>query len=207
MRREVSRVGTGYGGWDLANGALHNSSIVYSFGVGTDISFDLGLIDKYGVTVHAFDPTPRSIEWVRKQRLPDQFLLHEYGLGTSDGFMTFYPPDNPDHVSHTAIQKSVPERETIDVPVKKLATIMAELGHSEIAVLKMDIEGSEYAVIEEIASSEIRPRHLLVEFHHRFPSIGVEKTLHAIRSLRQLGYRLYAISDAGEEYSFEYAPE
>ena len=38
--------------------------------------------------------------------------------------------------------------------MKSLADIANELGHSHIDVLKMDIEGSEYEVIENILESE-----------------------------------------------------
>jgi len=35
------------------------TAVVYSLGIGEDISFDLALIEKYGARVHAFDPTPK----------------------------------------------------------------------------------------------------------------------------------------------------
>ena len=196
---------------------LDERSVVYSFGVGTDISFDLALIDKFGSTIHAFDPTPKSIEWIKQQSLPKTFVLHEYGLAASDGIMTFYPPENPDHVSHTAIARDTAARKTaaretagpdaIQVQMKQLSTIMNELGHKDIALLKMDIEGSEYEVIRSLVSSPIRPKQLLVEFHHRFPEIGTRKTLLAIQQLRQIGYRLFSVSDSGEEFGFEYHPD
>ena len=59
------RIGSEYGGWDVNTETIDKHSTVYSFGVGEDASFDIALIEKFGLTVHAFDPTPRSIEWVR----------------------------------------------------------------------------------------------------------------------------------------------
>lgn len=43
---------------------------------------------------------------------------------------------------------------------------MKELSHSVIDILKIDIEGSEYDVIEDLINSKIRPKELLNEFHH-----------------------------------------
>jgi hypothetical protein len=64
---EVVRLGSRYGGWDIVADRINDDSVIYSFGVGEDISFDLELIQNYGVVVHAFDPTPKSIQWVRGQ--------------------------------------------------------------------------------------------------------------------------------------------
>ena len=66
----------------------------------------------------------------------------------------------------------------------------------------MDVEGAEYDVIKDIEISNIRPDQILVEFHHRFPDIGINKSKDAIRRLREMGYCLFAISDTGEEFSF-----
>ncbi len=43
---------------------------------------------------------------------------------------------------------------------------------------------------------------LLVEFHHRFPGIGKQRTAATIEYLRTLGYRIFAISETGRELGF-----
>lgn len=194
--------GSEYAGWDVATEGLDNNSIVYSFGVGEDVSFDLALIDRFGMTVHAFDPTPRSIQWVKRQDMPAAFILHEYGVASYDGLATFSPPENPDHVSHTMLERASTREAAITVDVKRLATIMAELGHARIDVLKMDIEGAEYEVIRDLLDGPIRPDQVLVEFHHRFPEVDVDETSTAIELLRQAGYALFSVSPSNEEFCF-----
>ena len=76
------------------------------------------------------------------------------------------------------------------------------LGHTQIDLLKIDIEGAEYEVLEGLLESPIKPGQLLVEFHHRFPGIGVERTAEIIRKLRKAGYKIFAISETGREVSF-----
>ena len=195
----TERHGSAYGGWTI-HPPLDRDSVIYSFGVGEDMSFDLALIERYGVTVHAFDPTPRSIAWVRQQQPPERFRLHEYGLADYDGNATFHPPANPEHVSHSLLGRSDSAGSAISVPVRRLATLMAELGHQRIDLLKMDIEGAEYAVLQDIAGLSIG--QILVEFHHRFKDVGVTRTRAAVALLRERGYRLFAVSPSGEEYSF-----
>ncbi|NJK52375.1 MAG: FkbM family methyltransferase [Leptolyngbyaceae cyanobacterium SU_3_3] len=143
------RVGSEYGGWDVAVDHISPNSVIYSVGVGQDISFDLEMMKRFGVTVHAFDPTPKSIDWVRQQNLSQPFIMHEYGLADFDGTVAFNPPENSQHVSHTLLSRPSTQTSAITVSVKCLETIMRELGHDRIDVLKMDIEGAEYQVIEK----------------------------------------------------------
>ena len=201
-----NRLGTVYGGWEVILDRLSKDSVVYSFGIGEDISFDLELIRLVGTQIYGFDPTPRSIQWVKAQTLPKEFSLFEYGLSVENGFMKFHPPGNPEYVSYSIIERNTDSAEVIQLPVRCLETIMTELGHDKLDLLKMDIEGAEYDVIDSLVVSAIRPEQLLVEFHHRFPGVGIDRSKHAIETLRQNGYQIFSISDTGEEYSLVYMP-
>ena len=79
---------------------------------------------------------------------------------------------------------------------------MQELGHDHIHIVKMDIEGAEYDVIEDIYQSNVRPDQMLIEFHHRFPGVGTLKTRDAINKVRAMGYQLFSVSDTKEEFGF-----
>ncbi len=178
---------------------ISSKDIVYSVGVGTDISFDLQLIKKFGVTVFAFDPTPKSIDWLKQQQIPSNFKPFPIGLANYTGEADFYLPENEHHVSATMISKQ--SRNVVRVNVKTLGDIMKELGHSSIDLLKMDIEGAEYDVIDDILNQEIEVRQLLIEFHHRQKYIGRDHSKKALHRLNDAGYKVFHISLSGEEYS------
>src|SRR5262245_45261334 len=69
LRCRTEFLGSEYGGWCICPDSLGPQSVVYSVGVGEDISFDLALIERFGLQVHAFDPTPKSVRWVKQQSL------------------------------------------------------------------------------------------------------------------------------------------
>ena len=56
-------LGTNYGGWYIPYDiSLNSNSIIYSAGVGEDISFDIKLNDKYNCNIILIDPTQRAIK-------------------------------------------------------------------------------------------------------------------------------------------------
>jgi FkbM family methyltransferase len=195
-------LGSDYGGWTIQPELLAATSVVYSLGVGRDVSFDLALVNRFGLTVHAFDPTPRSSAWVRSQQLPSAFICHEFGVAEFDGRATFYPPEREDHVSYSVVDGAVKNTAPVFGQVQRLDTTMRTLGHERIDLLKMDIEGSEYAVIDALVTTPVLVRQCLVEFHHRLPGIGAQRTHHAVQQLRQCGFKLPVSAWSGEEYSF-----
>ncbi len=198
---ESISIGTEYGSFTICPEKLNKDSFIYSFGIGEDISFDIGLIELFGCWVYAFGPTPKSIGWLKKQTLPEEFQWFEYGLANCDGNLQFDEPSNPNWVSYTATRKDT-DRLKIWLPVRKLSTIMNTFGHTHIDILKMDIEGCEYDVIEDILRSDINIGQILVEFHHRFSEYGKQATYRIIKLLIERGYLLFSISDNGEETSF-----
>jgi FkbM family methyltransferase len=194
------RLGSDYGGWVVCTSAgLGPDSTVYSVGLGEDASFDLALIKHFGCKVFCFDPTPKSVAWAERQSFPDKFRFYPWGLAGSDGYMTFGAPSRADHVSYSAMKAVGP---AIKCKVYRLSTIMAELNHSHVDLLKMDIEGAEYEVIEDITKSDLRPRQILVEFHHGMHQITLERTRSALNTLTSIGYTCFSISQTGREYSF-----
>jgi len=201
-KREKQWYGNGYGGFYVDPSLVPENAIVYSFGIGEDISFDEAIISKHGSKVYGFDPTPKSINYIRKNVIPEQFLFHPFGIGEKTEMVTFHLPKNKDHVSGSVYDhKLVDEHNSVDVLLKEFKEIVEELGHNHIDVLKMDIEGSEYVVMEGILKSGIPIKQILVETHERFFSDGKEKGKRFFKQLHDHGYRIFAISDTYQEIS------
>lgn len=193
--------GNDYGGFYIYPEALPARPIVYSFGIGKDISFDETMMHLHEAQVFAFDPTPDSIAWINQENANSSLQFYPYGISAKTGFIDFYLPKNPLHVSGSVVATSfVDEAQKIKVQMKRLADILAELGHKKIDVLKMDIEGAEYDVIPDILETQVQISQILIEFHGRV--LGHQKTIEAVELLKKHGYEVFGISERGEEISF-----
>lgn len=196
--------GEGIGTWVVASGRLDAQSVVYSVGVGRELSLDLSLVSRYGCTVHCFDPTPVSAAWIRTQVLPPQIVFHEIGLAAKDGALAFHQPRKAGSPHFSPIDRGDrggEEGDTVMAPVWRLQTMMRELGHDHIDLLKIDIEGGEYGVIGDIVSCAGCLGQLLVEFHHCYRSVPLARTVEAVNRLRGAGFRIFHISPRTYEIS------
>lgn len=195
--------GSLYGGFYVVPEFLSKDSIVYSVGVGTDISFDDEIISRHSSSVYAFDPTPKSIAWIADNKPFEKFAFFPYGVGCKTEIAPFYLPKEKAFVSGSSqVHSNVSVVDCINVRFKRIKDIMDELGHTHIDVLKLDIEGAEYGVIDDIVASNVRAKQLLVEFHDRMFSDGRDRSCRAVAILRSIGYRIFAVSSTYEEVSF-----
>ena len=195
-----------FGVWQVCPDLLPAGGVVYSLGVGEDIDFDLAMIQAKKMEVHAFDPTPNSVEWLKRQEMPAGFHFHPWAVADKDGSFFLYPrllrDGTPSTTMFTLLAESVDREGGVEVPAKTIARIMKSLRHDHVDVLKMDIEGAEYGVLDGLLASEIRPGQLLIEFHHRHAGLHKAQTVKAIADLRTAGYALIDISSTGREFAF-----
>src|SRR5699024_2962881 len=191
-----------YGGFYIHPGLLHEDSIIYSFGIGKDISFDKRMMKNHQCQIFAFDPTPKSISYIGNLPPDPRFHFFDFGISDISGTERFFLPKNKKGVSGSMTFSHVLDQEDhLEVRMKSLWDIMQELGHDRIDVLKMDIEGSEYRVLKSITETDIPVVQLLVEFHDRFFD-GEIRSKQTVELLKDKGYEIFAASLSYEEISF-----
>lgn len=196
-------IGNRYGGFYVSLENINKKSIIYSIGIGEDISFDNELIDLFDCTIYGFDPTPKSVEFVRKNKIKNNFKFSDVGISNKTERLPFYLPKNNNYVSGSLKKiKTVSNDNQIELEFKRLKDVMDELSHNHVSLLKMDIEGAEYDVIEDIIKEKLNIKQIIVEFHPQLINNGKSKTKTAIISLLNAGYELFGISDNYCEYSF-----
>ena len=214
------RLGTRYGGWIIPkNNTLDENSIIYSGGVGEDISFDLILSNKYNSNIVLIDPTARAVKHFSEvneyyktgqfkfsgdiqkdyeqniKNLKPNFNKIKYnniGLWNEKTSLKFYKPKNKKFVSHSFINGMSSNNYDI-VKVNTIKNIMEECDHDKIDLLKIDIEGAEYKVLNNILDDKIFPKYLCIEFDLFIK--GKDKnnnTKKIIERLKKNGYKIFA---------------
>ena len=192
--------------WEICPDFIDKNSIIFSLGVGDSVAFDMKLIETFKSTVYAFDPTPFAKEWIKKQPSSENFNFFPWAVSGEDRLLEMYQRINrkgeKSKVMWTEIRGDHDNPLVIQVESYSLDSIMKKLNVKKIDLLKMDVEGSEYEIIDTILDMNNKPSQLLVEFHHRFPNIGFEKTNNAIKNLHKIGYRIFSVSKTGRELGF-----
>ena len=192
----IVRLGTEYGGWSYDSSAIGSSSIVYSVGIGEDMSWDQAIAQRHGLQVWGFDPTPKSVAFVRRTSFPSFHFTAE-GLHTSEGVLTFTKPANPEYVS-MRIGSHEGLGEKIAVPVNTLENWMKRFNHTHIDILKLDVEGAEYDFLEHYISNKRFPfTQLLVEFHQRF-GVSAKRHTGVVAGLNENGFKRIPVKGEGD---------
>jgi len=160
--------------------------VAYSFGSNGIVNYELQLRARTGCDVHIFDPT---VSDDRIPTLPPGITFHKVGVSGTTGEVK---------IGDSMFQ------------VKSLADILAELGHTHINVLKVDIDAYEYALLRSMKESGALASlvdELLLEIHWQ----GHDPTLDLLETIANAGFRsfnmepnlfYYALPAAGIEYSY-----
>lgn len=207
---KIEKLGSSYGGWMIPTGLISRDSICYLAGAGEDISFDVTLVKRFGCSVQIFDPTPRSklhfqklIEAAKEGKemyinnnpkeaydLNDTDIellqFHEFGIWKQNDVLKFYAPVEKEHVSHS-ISNLQGTESYFEAPVKSINHIMQLNAHNHLDILKLDVEGAEYDIIESILHAKISVKILCVEFHKQ-KETGLRPIQAMISKLEANGY-------------------
>jgi FkbM family methyltransferase len=123
-----------------------------------------------GLSLHAFEPETRVAERLAETMRADaRFHMHPYGLAgrdrvevmTVDGLGTSLFSDGT----------GPSEFGTLEVPLRDVAGVLASLDVTRVDLVKINIEGGEYEVLDRLHATGWLPRTgtLIIQFHEFAP--------------------------------------
>ena len=211
---QVDKIGNDYSFCMVPQNSLSEASIVYSFGAGEDIHSDISLIRKYGCSVCIFDPTPKAITHFKELRDHtfqgkkyncesglaydvskaeiQRVKYEEIALWKEDSTLKFFLPQDPNHVS-CSINNIQNTDAYVEVEANRLSSIMKKMGHSHIDYLKLDIEGAEFEVLENIVEEGLEIGAIYLEYHYNEINKPIKNIRRINKSLNMLllsGYQV-----------------
>lgn len=186
------------------------NSTVIDVGCSHEAEFSIAMIEHYGAKAIAVDPTlkHRSALAHLARRYPHRFQHLPFAISRHDTTATFYESNAndsgsilPDHINavhddHTSY--------TVKTVTPK--SLLHYLGLDYAAILKLDIEGAEYELLQGIGPDDLAPfPQIFIEFHHH----AVERYSHVdtrllVNRVCGFGYRAYSFDD--HNYLFVRAP-
>jgi len=182
-------LGSAYGSWIMPGDVIDPSWTCYLVGAGGDVSLDLELVRRYGVTARSFDAVLDYAERAsRDGRDEPRFSAHHAAIAAADGPVRM-------QITHDVRSQSVSaaglydSHSHIEVPGRSLPSLMSELGDGQIDLLKLDIEGSEYELFPKLDLDSLGVKVFAVQLHHN-GSVRAARRL--ISALDEQGYDLVA---------------
>lgn len=179
-------LGTEYGGWWVAPTLLDDRSSVWAVGVGADVSFERAILDKTQAReVRSFDPYPLFGELAARELADDaRWSFHGCAITPIDGPVQMQGRQDLEKGAVSAVA-GLHRGETFERPGRSLLSLMQELGTSSVELLKLDVEGLEYELLENLELGSLGVQQLGVELHHNG---GVRAARRLVRRLRDAGY-------------------
>jgi len=192
-----------YYNYYLDSSLINKNSIIYSFGLSTNIKFEEQLAKEFNVNVYCFDPTPSSVNYM--MQINNLNLIYKpFGIYTEDKKIKFYSTDSESKKNwNGSILKDYAykngETSSEYLQCYKLKTLLDMNNHKKIDILKIDIEGVAIEVLHDVLNDKIYPEQIAVEFEvagndnifKDFLKNQFDDILKILNKLKSLNYKLY----------------
>lgn len=208
--KSMVHVGSQYHGYHIPDNFLNKNSICYLVGAGDDISFDIELKKRYDSQIIIIDPTPASKEHflkikesMQKNEPPpkvhadpnyiykispeklNEMVFVEKGVWTENTVLKFHDPEIGGYVSQSVFLFK-DSKKVMELPVDRLSNLMKSLNHDKVDLVKLEIEGAEYTVIDTILEDKIDVKAILVEFDEMYHARGIAHLLRIRKTCSKL---------------------
>ncbi len=168
------------GGYLVCEQSLEQSKVLLSFGISDDFSFEEKFTKFNNSKVYAFDPTSTNfflIKSIIKQILKFQFICFYKKTLNFLKFIFFFKQQG-----NTLIKKKIGKGGSLRFESITFKEVLRVCNEKSDIFLKIDIEGSEYRILNEIIENSEILTGLAIEFHDS--DINIDKILYFVNNLR-----------------------
>jgi FkbM family methyltransferase len=152
----------------LVDAALDADSLVLDVGAYVG-NWSEKVSDRYSCTIHAFEPASSAVQRAQKRLAGRPNVhVHPYGLGAVDQTARLAMA-GPGSSVHTSVS---PMGSYEDIAIRDVAAVLDELGIVEVDLLKVNIEGGEFDLLDRLTATGWMPRirQTMIQFHEFHPN-------------------------------------
>jgi len=189
---------------------INKDSKVLDIGCGFKAEFSCHLIEKYGLKSYGIDPTRKHRVYLKQieEKYAGLFKHVEIAISKNNSELTFYETQENESGSLLSDHQNIINDTVISYPVvsKNIQTLIADLGLNQVSLIKIDIEGAEYGLLDVVTADTFnKVEQIFIEFHHHaFKKYKRKHTRRIVRKIENIGYSSFTRD--GNNYLF-YLPE
>ncbi len=174
---------------------MNSKPVIYSFGIGNDITFDKTAADLFSVPIYMYDPTPGVSVFMENHNHDERLIFKSEGIYSFETTTKLYISDKVGKLNSSLHPIHGADGAFELVHCRTLDMFMAENGHDSIDILKMDVEGVADDVLNQMLDeTDIRPKQIVTEFEIKGvenPITYLPKILSLMRKLKDNGYIIF----------------
>jgi FkbM family methyltransferase len=179
-----------------------NSTIV-DVGCADDPDFSIFIMNKYDCKCFGIDPTKKHFEALNNVELnyKNKFKHLPYAVATENGKLIFHESENNTSgsllVKHTNVKNDLVTSYEVDtINLVELKRLILDKG-GKINFLKLDLEGAEYKLLENITPMDLNDiEQIFIEFHHHcIEGITIKDTLLFVKKIENFGFKSFSIDN------------
>lgn len=185
----------------MFRGNFEKNSVVIDVGCGFDADFSMYVIKNYHIKAIGIDPTLKHKEGLEKlvKEKGGKFVHEAIAISKENGKIIFN--ESEENVSGSILKehKNIKDNKikTYEVESINLASLPKYLGLPKIEYIKLDIEGAEYDLIENIKKEDLEKySQIFIEFHHHaLPQYSRQDTFDRVRKLESFGFKSFSFDN------------
>jgi len=180
--------------------ALVPKSVVVDLGACRG-DFSKYIASNYGCSVFAVEASPALFAEIEERPL---IRKYNYAIADNDGVATFFE-STLETAGNIIGTKPNSSGNTVEIKAMTLSSFLAEIGITEIDLLKIDIEGAEIQLFDTIQDEDILcAKQLTIEFHDSvtYPNVSTEDVKRIIKKIVSMGFDGIAMGHKNYDWLF-----
>lgn len=178
---------------------FNSNSVIIDAGCGFQADFSCALIKDYNLHAFGIDPTLKHKPFLAELEIKNngKFKHVPVAITKNNGKITFNETLDNESGSILAEHKNIlhDSIRTYEVESMNLLSLIDHLKLKEVDLLKLDLEGAEFELLNSISKEELLPfKQIFIEFHHlAVKSYSKKDTNRIVSRIKSFGFNSFTL--------------